>query len=182
MTKIMIISMERSYYITIVVLLLVLSVLGCTNTVVAKNGDNVSVLYTVHDSEGNFIDSMTNASDPLTFVIGDGQTIAGFNYAVIGLAVGENKTVTLPPFEAYGEHDLNLTRWETSDTLIQANITPKIGNTLYVVLGTDKQKGVITSFNGTHYLIDFNHVLAGKTLIFDITLLKINSKTGDIFG
>jgi FKBP-type peptidyl-prolyl cis-trans isomerase 2 len=177
----MIISMERSYYITIVVLFLVLFVLGCTGKVVAKNGDNVSVLYTVHDSEGKLIDSMTNASKPFIFTIGDGQTIAGFNYAVIGMAVGENKTVTLPPSEAYGEHDLNLTRWETPDTLMQANITPKIGNSLYVVLGKDKQKGVITAFNGTHYLIDFNAVLSGKTLIFDITLLKINSKTGDLF-
>jgi len=178
----MIISMKTDVCVTTVVLFLVLFVLGCTNTVVAKNGDNVSVLYTAHDSEGKLIDSMTNASNPFIFTIGDGQTIAGFNYAVIGMAVGENKTVTLLPAEAYGEHDLNLTRWETPDTLMQANITPKVGNTLYVVLGKDKQKGVITSFNGTHYLIDFNSVLAGKTLIFDITLLKINSKTGDIFG
>jgi peptidylprolyl isomerase len=178
----MIISMERNYYITIVVLFLVLFVLGCTGKVVAKNGDNVSVLYTVHDSEGKLIDSMTNASNPFIFVIGSGETIAGFNYALIGMAVGENKTVTLPPAEAYGEHDLNLTRWETVDTLISANITPKIGNALYAMLGKDKQKGIITAFNGTHYLIDFNFPLAGKTLIFNITLLKINSKTGDIFG
>jgi FKBP-type peptidyl-prolyl cis-trans isomerase len=74
---------------------------------VAKPGDTVSVNYTGRLQNGTVFDSnidpkFGHAGQPLTFVLGAGQMIGGFDKAVAGMKVGEKKTITIPPEEAYG--------------------------------------------------------------------------------
>jgi len=68
---------------------------------VVKQGDMVSVQYTGRFESGEVFDTSVG-KQPLTFSAGAGQMIAGFDKAVMGMAVGDKKTVTLPPEEAYG--------------------------------------------------------------------------------
>ena len=70
---------------------------------VAQSGDTVSVHYTGTLDDGTQFDSSVGG-DPLTFTIGSGQLIAGFDTAVLGMEIGESRTVRLAPEEAYGEH------------------------------------------------------------------------------
>ena len=65
-------------------------------------GNRVKIHYTGRFEDGEVFDT-SDDGDPLEFVVGQGQLIPGFEKAVLGMAEGESKTVTLPPEEAYGE-------------------------------------------------------------------------------
>lgn len=74
---------------------------------VAKTGDTVSMNYTGRLQSGTVFDSNVDpkfghAGQPLIFTLGAGQMIPGFDKGVIGMKVGEKKTLTLSPEEAYG--------------------------------------------------------------------------------
>ena len=69
----------------------------------ATTGQKVKVHYTGKLDDGTVFDSSVG-KDPLTFTLGSGEVIAGFNNGVLGLTVNESKTVTIPATEAYGPH------------------------------------------------------------------------------
>ena len=72
---------------------------------VIKKGDKVKVEYTGSLEDGTVFDSSKNHDAPLEFVVGSGQLIKGFDDAVIGMKVGDEKEISLPPEEAYGQHN-----------------------------------------------------------------------------
>jgi len=76
-------------------------------TETAKEGDTVALKYTGRLEDGTVFDSNVDPSfghtDPLEFTLGAGQMIPGFEKQVLGMKVGEKKTLTIPPEEAYGE-------------------------------------------------------------------------------
>ncbi|MGC8533829.1 MAG: FKBP-type peptidyl-prolyl cis-trans isomerase [Candidatus Parvarchaeum sp.] len=133
-----------------------------------KNGDNVSVYYSLWLSNGTLLQSNFN-SKTFSFVAGSSQVIKGFSNAVIGMKVGQIKNVTLQPSEAYGY---------VNNSLIVAvprtdfgNSSIAVGEQVYTKNG---EAGVITALNSTNVTVDFNSPLAGKTLIFEIKVVKIN--------
>jgi FKBP-type peptidyl-prolyl cis-trans isomerase 2 len=106
----------------------------------------------------------------LSFTVGAGQMIPGFDAAVVGMKVGQTKTANLTPAEAYGEYQEDLLQsYPTADIPNADQFTEGMqlmigyGATATVVKVTDKE---IT--------LDLNHELAGKDLIFDITIKSIN--------
>ena len=134
-----------------------------------KAGDTVSVQYVGRLTDGNIFDSSIG-KDPLTFVAGAGQMIKGFDAAVIGMAVGEKKTVTLPPEEAYGPVD------PARIVVLDAN---KFGDfnglTVGMQVGSAQGlQGTVEAKTDKNATINFNHELAGKTLVFDIVLVSIS--------
>ena len=74
----------------------------------AKQGDTVRVHYTGTLDDGQEFDS-SRGLDPLTFTLGEGSVIQGFDDAVTGMAVGDEKRVTIPAAEAYGPRRDELT-------------------------------------------------------------------------
>ena len=81
-------------------ILLILLLVGC-QTMAVKKGDQVQVHYTGTLEDGTEFDS-SKGKDPLDFTAGAGQMIKGFDDAVIGMEVGEEKEIKIPPEEAYG--------------------------------------------------------------------------------
>ena len=69
----------------------------------AKKGDKVTIQYTGKFEDGKIFDT-TKDIEPLSFELGSGYVIEGFDEAVIGMEPGESKTVTIPPEKAYGEY------------------------------------------------------------------------------
>ncbi|MBU1198012.1 peptidylprolyl isomerase [Candidatus Micrarchaeota archaeon] len=146
-----------------------------------KAGDVVSVDYLGRLENGTVFDTNIKeeaekagmsrpAYEPLQFQVGAGQMIAGFDRALVGMRVGETKTVELPPEEAYGEYNDGLIRAFPLSELEGIGAPAEVGLTVRAANGLS---GVITSVNDTSVTIDFNHRLAGKSLIFDITLKSI---------
>ena len=147
----------------------------------AKQGDTVLVNYigkinnTVFDTniekiateEGLFTSSRTYA--PIGITIGAGKFLKGFEDALYGMKEGETKTVAIPPGLAYGDYDpKNIVSVPKS----------KINNSEQIKVGTvlTDQNGRIVrvvAVNETDFVVDLNHPLAGKTLTFIITLVKI---------
>jgi len=138
----------------------------------ATDGDTVSVHYTGTLEDGTEFDS-SRGKDPLTFTIGAGQMITGFDNAVRGMKVGEIKTVTLPPEEAYGPHHADLVAVLSRDQFPEG-ITLTIGQRVPMQNDLGQQfMATIIEIGPSTVTIDANHELAGKSLIFEIELVSI---------
>ncbi len=138
----------------------------------AKNGNTVQVNYTGKLADGTVFDSSVGR-EPLEFTLGAGQMIPGFEKAVLGMKVGEKKTVTIPADEAYGprrdEQIVELPREK-----LPSDLTPEVGQQLQM---TRPDGGMIivaiTKVSDKTVTLDANHPLAGKDLTFEIELVKI---------
>lgn len=148
---------------------------GCTGTSTAKTGDTVKVDYTGKLPDGTVFDSSIGKT-PLEFTIGGGQMIKGFDTAVLGMKVGQSKTVVLPPEDAYGAHRDELVRVvDKSEMGPSANAS--VGQYIPVTYPNGTRGTVlVVAVNATTATVDTNHPLAGKTLTFDIKLVSVTPK------
>ncbi len=133
---------------------------------VAADGDSVTVHYRGTLDNGEEFDS-SRQRGPISFVVGAGQMISGFDEAVRGLAVGETITVRLEPGQAYGERSdeliLDIPSAQAPEGLVPGDaIQFSSGATAVVLEVTDESVRV-----------DANHPLAGQTLTFEIELMSI---------
>lgn len=145
---------------------------GCSTAAQAKNGDTVQVNYTGKLADGTVFDTSVGR-EPLEFKLGAGQMIPGFEKAVLGMKVGEKKTVTIPANEAYGPHRDDMVV-EVGRDRLGPGVIPKVGQQLQ---GT-RPDGSVSTFtvvavSDNTITIDANHPLAGKDLTFEIELVKI---------
>ena len=138
----------------------------------AKNGDTVQVHYTGKLDDNSVFDS-SQGREPLSFEIGAGNVIPGFENGVVGMAIGDKKTVTIPPENAYGPHREEMTA-KVDKKNFPENIVPEIGQKLQLQQPDNSVVNVvITDIQGDEVMLDANHPLAGKTLIFDLELVAI---------
>jgi len=113
-----------------------------------------------------------NYSEGLSFTVGAGQMIPGFDKGVVGMKVGATKTITLAPKDAYGERsEKNLIK--VPRTQIPSSGTLEKGMKL---MSSNGQTFTIYAIDSKDVTLDANPELAGKTLIFDITVKKIQKK------
>ncbi len=140
----------------------------------AEPGNMVSVIYTGKLEDGTVFDSNRGTEDLFTFKLGEGQVIAGFDEAVKGLAPGQDTTVTIPPEEAYGTRDEELVIPVGKD--IFGDNQPTEGMEV-ALRGQDGAvfNGKVAKIDGEQIHVDLNHPLAGKTLVFDIELVKVEA-------
>ena len=165
--------MVKYRHIILLVILLLGAILisGC-NAAQAKNGDIVQVDYTGTLENGTVFDTSVGG-EPLNFTLGAGQVIPGFEKAVLGMKVGESKTVTIPAAEAYGQYNDNWVEVVNRENLTNI-LNPDVGQQLQMTLpGGGTSIGTVTNATDTTITIDFNHPLAGKDLTFEIKLLSI---------
>ena len=138
----------------------------------AKVGDTVRVEYTGKFEDGEVFDS-NKGREPLEFTLGEGKIIPGFEKAVVGMEVDEEKTVKIPPKDGYGEYIEGLVA-EVEKERFPENLSLEVGRQLVIPQENGSQLIVtITKITDSKVTIDANHPLAGKTLIFDIKLKEI---------
>lgn len=161
---------------TVVIMVLALAMaiiaLSACGAPQVKNGDTVQINYTGKLADGTVFDTSVGGT-PLEFKLGANTVIPGFEKAVLGMKVGEKKTITIPMNEAYGPHQddmvMDIPRDQLSKDLIPTvgqhlQSTSKDGQTIVVT---------VTKVTDTTITVDANHPLAGKDLTFDIELVKI---------
>jgi peptidylprolyl isomerase len=141
----------------------------------AKKGDTVRVHYTGKLVSGEQFDSSAGR-EPLEFEIGAGMMIKGFDDAVVGMAIGDKKTINIPAAEAYGERSeemvIDFPRSNFPD-----DMTPEVGMQLMMNNSAGQQFPVtIMDVKEDVVMLDANHMLAGKELVFDIEMVEIYSK------
>lgn len=138
----------------------------------AKTNDTVKVHYTGKLTNGEQFDSSAGR-EPLEFTVGAGQMIPGFDSAVNGMELNEKKTVTLPPSEAYGERDEKL-YFRAGLNQFPEGMDPEIGQKVMADMDGGRQvPAVIVEKDDSSVLLDANHELAGKELVFEIELVEI---------
>jgi len=137
-----------------------------------KNGDHVKVHYTGKLSDGTVFDS-SEGRDPLAFTMGEGMMIPGFEKGVMGMELNEEKTITIPPSEAYGEAREEMIA-ELPNSQLPEGIVPEEGMELMSQTPDGHQLVVrIKEVKEDSFVIDANHQLAGKELTFDIKVVAI---------
>ncbi len=139
----------------------------------AQSGDMVTVEYTGSLTDGTVFDSNVN-STPLTFIIGQGRVIKGFEEGVTGMVQGETKTVNIPVDKAYGPYNDALVHVVNRSTLPE-DMVPEVGGVYTVTRKTDGALARVKIINVTPSTItwDENHELAGKDLVFTIRLIEL---------
>ena len=136
-------------------------------------GDIVSVHYTGTLDDGTVFDS-SEGKDALKFEVGSGEMIKGFDQAVIGMRVGEEKDIIVQPEDAYGPKNP-----EAVSTQPRANVESdqelKPGMTLLATASDGSQMPVkILNISEDTVTVDLNHPLAGEVLYFNIRLVDIS--------
>jgi len=140
----------------------------------AKTGDTVLIHYTGTLQNGETFDSSAGR-DPLEFTVGSGQIIPGLDKAIPGMSAGEKKTVEVPCAEAYGDTDPNARQAVPRDQ-IPPDIPLEEGLQLQMQTPTGQTVPVVVASVGeTEVMLDANHPLAGKDLIFDIEMVEIKA-------
>lgn len=138
---------------------------------VVKDGSKVSIDYTLKLEDGTVADSSAG-DEPLVYEQGAGQMLPALEQKLAGLAVGEERQVTLPPEQGYGP---------VQEELFQAVPVEQIpedarqaGAILVAQDSEGKQRRVrVHEVRETEIVIDLNHPLAGKTLLFDVKVVAI---------
>ena len=138
----------------------------------AKSGDTVKVRFTGRLENGEVF-TRSEDENPLELTLGTGQLIEGFEKGVMGMKVGEKKTITIPPEQGYGSRQDELVV-EVDRRDLPDHITPAVGKALKVRRhdGEDIHL-IIMDMNEDTITLDANHPLAGITLFFDLELVAI---------
>lgn len=138
----------------------------------AKSGDTVRIHYTGTLDDGTQFDSSAGR-DPLEIALGGGQVIPGFDIAVVGMSVGDSKTVTIAPADAYGQRHEELVQEVPKNTLPE-NMEPEVGMHLQSQSPDGQTLNmVITEIADASITVDANHPLSGQALTFAIELVEI---------
>lgn len=138
----------------------------------------VSIHYELRNVDnGEILDSNINAA-PLSFIVGKGQIIPGLEAKIKELKAGENADIKVMAVDAYGIYDDNAVQTLPKEQF--AGLELQVGMTLY---GQGEHgetvQVIVKSFNDETVEIDFNHPLAGKDLLFAISILEVREATAD---
>lgn len=143
-----------------------------------KENEVVSIEYKVVDSVTNEEVDSNIGGAPLEFITGKGMIIPGLENKVIELSKDDKADILVNPQDAYGEYKEDLKQTLPKEQFAGVDLVE--GMSLY---GTDDQGQTVqvrvVSFSDEEVTIDYNHPLAGKTLMFSVTILDIRAATED---
>lgn len=135
-------------------------------------GTRVTLHFSLRLPEGDVIDSNFE-KEPAIFTVGDGNLLQGFEQSIFGLQEGDRKTVLIKPEQGFGQRNPNNVQ-EIARSQFGADIHLEEGLMLSFA---DAQKtelpGVVKRFNDEVVIVDFNHPLAGREILFEVAILKI---------
>ena len=135
-------------------------------------GDTVTVHYTGRLEDGTVFDtSRQEGRTPITEKLGEGKLIKGFENGLLDMSEGESKTVEILPSEAYGDVNPQLFA-EVPKNQLPENV--KVGETLQGNGPQGPIMVVVKEITENTVVVDANHPLAGKKLIFDLDLMTIS--------
>ena len=136
----------------------------------------VSIEYEVKDGD-KVVDSNVGG-EPLVFMFGKGQIIPGLENGIVNMAIGERGDILVNPTDAYGEYNDEATQEVPADQF--AGIELDLGMTLY---GQGEDGGTVQvtvkELKGETVVIDFNHPLAGKELMFSVAINNIRDASAE---
>lgn len=147
-----------------------------SHTVIAADSQ-VTLHFTLRMQDGQVIDTTRNRAEPATFTMGDGSLLPGFERRLLGLRAGDSAEFEILPEEAFGQpNPANVQRFDRK--LFEGT---ELAEGLMLSFA-DAQKaelpGVVASFDDSEVVIDFNHPLAGRTILFSVEIVRVEPGQG----
>ncbi len=137
----------------------------------AKRGDTVHVHYKGTLDDGSVFDS-SEGHDPISFTLGEGDVIPGFENAIEGMSIGDKKTSRMEPGDAYGDRREELVFTVGKDQMPEGEV--EVGDMLQVGFPDGSSSAVtVAAVTDSSVELDANHPLAGKALTFELELVGI---------
>ena len=138
----------------------------------------VAFLYKLSTADGELIEE-TDDKDPMVYLHGHQNIIPGLEKGLVGMGVGDTKTVVVEPVDAYGERED-----DSIQQIDRASIPAEIELEEGLVLGMQSPDGqhvqvVVTGWDDDTVSLDFNHPLAGEQLRFDVTITEVREATSE---
>jgi FKBP-type peptidyl-prolyl cis-trans isomerase SlpA len=137
-----------------------------------SEGTRVYLNFSVSLQDGSEVD--TNfGGDPVDFVIGDGSLLPGFERLLFGMTGGERQMFTVLPENAFGQPNDNNLQYLPRDQF-DDDAEMEIGLVFsFADAGGGEVPGMIISFDDEEVTVDFNHPLAGRTILFDVLVHRV---------
>ncbi|WP_262175933.1 FKBP-type peptidyl-prolyl cis-trans isomerase [Haloarcula laminariae] len=153
-----------------------------------ERGDGVTIHYVGRFEDGSLFDTSrqevarhedlitaqgNQPADyaPLSFTVGRGDIIEGIEEALVGMEEGEERTIEVPPEKAYGEFEAEKVREYDPEAFEEmVGQEPEVG---VHVEAKNELHGDVTAVRDDVVEVDFNHELAGRTLVFDIEVIDV---------
>ena len=135
-------------------------------------GTKITLHFALQLENGELVDSNFER-DPATFTVGDGNLLPGFEKALFGMLEGEHKTLVIKPENGFGQRNPN-----NIQEIARSQFSPDLELSEGLMLSfADAQKtelpGVVVRFDDDVVVVDFNHPLAGRDILFEVAILKI---------
>ena len=135
-------------------------------------GTKITLHFALQLDNGDIVDSNFER-DPATFTVGDGNLLPGFEKALFGMLEGEHKTLVIKPEDGFGQRNPN-----NVQEIARSQFSPDLELSEGLMLSfADAQKtelpGVVQHFDDEIVVVDFNHPLAGRDILFEVSILKI---------
>lgn len=139
-----------------------------------EQGTKVKLHFSLALEDGSLIDSNFD-KQPASFIIGDGNLLPGFESVILGLESGQKREFTIPPENAFGQH--NPQNVQDVDRTNFAEDKLEIGAVFSFQNGDGELPGVIIGIEDEKVTIDFNHPLAGQSILFKVEILQISPES-----
>jgi FKBP-type peptidyl-prolyl cis-trans isomerase SlpA len=133
-------------------------------------GIRVTLYFSLSLENGEIVDSNFDAK-PATFTLGDGNLLPGFEVPLIGLEAGSQGEFVIAPEHAFGQRNPENIQKLSRDNFDQESL--QIGDVFSFQNGDGELPGVITAIEVEHVEVDFNHPLAGRSIIFTVDIVDV---------
>lgn len=135
-------------------------------------GTKITLHFALQLDNGDMVDSNFER-DPAIFTVGDGNLLPGFEKALFGMLEGEHKTLVIKPEDGFGQRNPN-----NIQEIARSQFSPDLELSEGLMLSfADAQKtelpGVVQSYDDDVVVVDFNHPLAGRDILFEVAIIKI---------
>ena len=131
------------------------------------HGDLVRFHYTSRSLEGSVIET-SDRREPLELRVGSPEFISGLSLGMIGMQLGESRTITAPLERAFGRHSPDLIQTTPLSVIPEE---AQVGEQLTATLGTMKLDVWIQKLTAKEAVVDANHPLAGETLVIEVKVV-----------
>lgn len=148
----------------------------------AQNGDMIFIYYIGTYEDGTVFESNQGEDGraPLQFILGQRQVITGLENAVYNMTINEKKTVIIAPEDAYPYNTDLVVAYDKAEVVESLGSEPAVGDRINLLTNDGVVlQGTVKEITPTTVVIDFNRTSAGKTLVFDITVVDIVKKETD---
>lgn len=139
-----------------------------------SEGTRVFVNFSLSLEDGYEIDS-NFSGDAVDFVVGDGSLLPGFERLLFGMSAGDRRIFSVSPEQAFGmPNDSNVQELERDQFDADMELEPGLIFSFADAAGGEVP-GLVIEFDEESVTVDFNHPLAGRTILFDVLVHRVEA-------